>query len=60
MQDLSQCYEEAAAFIFVAEDGSIRILQNTVPPHRKTQHLIMCLKQPLWRRSVIIHEFSAV
>jgi len=42
MQDLCQCYEEAAAFIFAAEDGSIRVLQNVVLPHRQdvTSHNI--------------------
>jgi len=43
MQDFCLCYEEAAAFIFATEDGSFRILQNVVLPHRKTYHIVMCL-----------------
>lgn len=43
MQDFCLCYEEAAAFVFATEDGSFRILQNVVLPHRKTYHIVMCL-----------------
>jgi hypothetical protein len=59
-QDLCQCYEQAAAFIFAAEDGSIRVFRNIVLPHRKTNISQRVATQPLRCRSVIIHEFSAV